>query len=154
MKKFALLLLCVISLSSCSMEDDGPTIVSTFAKVSQNDLPAYFEKGKTYEIEVSYLLPDTCHQPVGLHLSRGSDYGEERRDIDVAGVVTYSSDSEGCVEEPEDPTELVETTEFTITIDEEEPYTFYFWQGVDSMGESIFETVEVPVGAPEAEEAE
>ena len=154
MKKSILLLLSVITLYSCSMEDDGPTVLSTLAEVSENDLPAYFEKGKTYTVEVSYLLPDLCHQPVGLNLTRGGNIGDERRDIYVAGVVSYNVDSEECTLEPEDETELVETTKFTINVDEDEPYTFYFWTGVDSTGESIFETVEVPVGAPDLEEEE
>lgn len=154
MKKLALLLLSVITLSSCTVEDDGPTILSTFAEVSENDLPAFFEQGKTYVVEVSYLLPDACHQPVGLHLSRGSDFGDERRDIYVAGVVSYNVDTVECTLEPETPADLIETTQFTINVDEAEPYTFYFWTGVDSTGESIFETVEVPVGAPDLEETE
>lgn len=154
MKKLALLLLCVVTFSSCDIEDDGPTIISAFAEVTGNDLPAYFEEGKTYVVEVNYELPTLCHQPMGLHLSRGSDMGEKRRDIYVAGVASFNSDLEECTLEPESPDDLVETTEFTIKIDESEPYTFYFWTGVDSTGENIFETVEIPVGAPELEETE
>lgn len=154
MKRLALLLLSLITLNSCTIEDDGPNIVSVFAEVTENDLPDFFEKGEVYTVEVSYLLPDLCHQPVGLHLSRGDNFGDERRDIYVGGVVTYTAGQAECSMEPEDPSELVETTEFTIKIDESEPYTFYFWTGVDSTGENIFETVEVPVRVPEEETAE
>ena len=68
MKKTALFLLCIITLNSCSLDDEGSTIRSILAEISANDLPEYFEKGETYEVEVSYLLPDLCHQPLGLQL--------------------------------------------------------------------------------------
>jgi len=154
MKKLALLFLCVVTFSSCDIDDDGPTILSTFAEVTENDLPAFFEQGKTYVVEVSYALPDACHQPVGLHLTRGGDIGDDRRAIYVAGVATYNADTQECALEPETPADLIETTQFTIRIDESEPYTFYFWTGLDSTGENIFDTVEVPVGAPDLEEQE
>ena len=148
MKKTVLLLLCIITLNSCSLDDEGSTIRSILAEISANDLPEYFEKGETYEVEVSYLLPDLCHQPLGLQLNRGADFGDARRDIYVSGVVSYDVELTECPSEPEDDSELVIDTKFTILIDEEEPYTFYFWTGTDSTGENIFETVEVPVLAP------
>ena len=154
MKKLALLFLCVITLNSCSVNDDGSTVLSTLAEVSEYDLPEYFEKGKSYKVPLSFLLPDLCHQAVGLQRSRGKDFGDERRDIYVAGVVSYNAEQTDCTLEPEDDSDLVVTSEFTISIDEDEPYTFYFWTGLDSTGENIFETVEVPVGIPDEEVTE
>jgi len=148
MKRLALLLLSVITLSSCSVEDDGSTVVTTLAEVSEYDLPEYFEKGKSYQVPLNFLLPDLCHQPVGLQLSRGGDYGDERREIYVAGVVSFNAEQTECDIPTEDDSDLVVEAEFTIHIDEEEPYTFYFWTGVDSTGENVFETVEIPVGVP------
>ena len=148
MKRLALLFLCVITLNSCSVNDDGTTILTKFAEVSEYDLPEYFEKGKSYKVPMAFLLPDMCHQAVGLQLSRGAEFGDERRDIYVAGVVSFNAEQSKCTLEPEDDSDLVVETEFTISIDEEEPYTFYFWTGLDSTGENIFEIVEVPVGVP------
>lgn len=154
MKRIALLILCVITLNSCSVDDNGPVILSANAKIVENNLPEYFENGKTYTVEVSYLLPDLCHQPLGLYLGRGKEFGEERRDIYVAGVVSYDAEQTECNVEPENESDLIETKEFTIKIDEEEPYTFYFWTGMDSTGENIFETQIVPVGVPTGEVTE
>lgn len=154
MKRLALVLLSVITLSSCSIDDDGYNIVTNYAEVSANDLPGYFEKGKTYEVEVDYLLPNLCHQGVGLQVNREAQAGEKRRNIYIAGLASFDTEKGECTLEPNEDSDLIETAKFTITIEEEEPYTFNFWVGVDMDGESIFETVVVPVGAPDVEETE
>ena len=142
MKKLALLIGCVFTFASCEVEDEGPRVLSEYAEVTEIDLPESFEEGETYEIEVTYLLPSACHQPAGREASRGSTTGDERRDIYVAGVATYTSDMGECDVEDED---LEETSSFSITIDETEPYTFYLWKGVDVDNKPVFTTVEVPV---------
>lgn len=147
MKKLIVLFICSLGLLSCSMEEDnGPTYGYQLAVVDSLALPDYFEIGKTYEIEVSYTLPSACHSPNYVEATRGGNEGEEYRDIYVGAVTTYEMGMSEC---SEDSTDLEQTDSFNLYIDEDEDYTFYLWQGRDSTGQSQFETVTVPVGAPE-----
>mgnify|MGYP003111640820 CR=1 FL=1 len=147
MKKLVLLLFSAffLILSSCNIEDDGPRIATNFAEVTEIELPDFFERGKTYEIEVTYLLPSACHTAAGLEASRGSVEGSGRRDIYVAGVATYDQNVVTCNRQSDD---LEKTAKFSIGIDEEDPYTFYLWTGLDSDLESEFTVIEVPVISP------
>lgn len=146
MKKLVLLFFASsLILTSCSIENDGPRIAAEFAEVTEIELPDFFERGKTYEIEVTYLLPSACHTAAGLEASRGSVEGSGRRDIYVAGVATYDQNVVTCNRQSDD---LEKTAKFSIGIDEEEPYTFYLWTGLDSDLESEFTIIEVPVVNP------
>lgn len=145
MKKLILLFACSLMFMSCEVEDDGPNLVMVASKVTGAELPEYFEKGKTYEIEVTYLLPDACHIPAGLQVNRGANIGNGRRDIFISGVASYEYGTT-CDKEDEN---LEETKTFILEITEDEPYTFYLWQGRDENHESIYTEIVVPVGAPE-----
>ncbi len=149
MKKLVLLLGCVFLFSSCEVEDDSPRFISYYSEVSDIDLPAYFEENEQYEIEVTYLLPTECHNPVGLEVSRGGTTGENYRKIYVVGVSSLDASLDECTEEG---TDIPATASFLLTIDRDEPFTFYLWEGVDENDENIFTEVEVPVGEPEPTE--
>jgi hypothetical protein len=142
MKKLILLFVAAIALTSCSIEDDGPRIAYQFAEVTAADLPASFEKGKTYKVDVTYLLPSACHTAAGLEVKRGNDSGDQRRDIYVVGIGRYDANLGECTREED---ELEREASFSILIDEDEPYTFYLWSGVDDNMESQYTVVEVPV---------
>ncbi len=145
MKKLVLLFVCALVFTSCD-PDDGPNIQYDLAKVTNADLPEFFEEGETYEINVTYILPSACHKAAGLQLQRGSETGDQRRDIYIAGVASVDAGLSNCTEEDND---LERENSFEIDIDENEPYTFYLWQGVDDNGENQYDTFEVPVGAPD-----
>lgn len=145
MKKLALLFVFALTLSSCSLEDDGPGVKYQYAKVIDAGLPDSFEKGKTYQLEITYLLPSACHKPLGIEANRGSVTGEGRRDIYIVGVTSINADITDCTIESDD---LEREKNLTITIDEDEPYTFYLWDGLDAENENKYITVEVPVIAP------
>lgn len=147
MRKLAFLFVTMLLFASCSIEDDGPQIQYEFAEVLSADLPETFEIGKTYQIEVTYLLPSACHAPAGLEGKRGGISGEERRDIYIAGVASYDAALTQCDEEEEEE-EMIEEGTFSLTIDEDEPYTFYLWVGVDNQGASEYTVIEVPVTDP------
>ncbi len=145
MKKLVLLFCAAtLILSSCNIEDDGPRIAAEFAEVTEIDLPEFFEQGKTYQIEVTYLLPSACHTAAGLEAKRGNSEGAARRNIYVAGVSTYDQNVVTCNRESED---LEKTAKFSISIDEDQPYTFYLWTGLNSNLESEFTIIEIPVVA-------
>lgn len=147
MKKLGLLFLTTLVFMSCSIEDDGPQIRYEFAEVLSADLPEAFEVGKTYQIDITYLLPTACHVPAGLDAKRGSGSGEERRSIFVAGVASYDGGTNECTEEGEEEERTEEDT-FSLTIDEEGTYTFYLWIGVNEEMENQYTVVEVPVETP------
>ena len=147
MKKLIFLFACLPLFTGCSIDDEGPSIAMGPAEVAETDLPESFENGKVYTVKVTYLLPDACHVPAGLHVTRGADVGNGRRDIFVSGVASYEYGTE-CEEEGEED-DLEQTSSFQVRIDEEEPYTFYLWTGVDSSNKNVYTEVEVPVGAPD-----
>ncbi len=147
MKKLVLLMLGFVCLfTSCDVEDDGPQTISYYAEVTEADLPEYFEKGKTYEIEITYLLPSACHTKAGIVAQRGGDTDEKYREIYIVGLANADADLVDCNIEEDD---LEETGKFTINIDREEDYTFFLWQGVDEDEENIYTEVVVPVGVPD-----
>lgn len=145
MKKFALLFVAILTLSSCSIDDDGPRIAYQFAEVTGENLPEFFEKGKTYKVDITYLLPTACHTAAGLEVKRGNNSGDQRRDIYVVGIGSFDANQTECNREDDD---LEKEASFSILIDEDEPYTFYLWSGVDENMENEYTVVEVPVQEP------
>lgn len=145
MKKLILLFVCAFALVSCEIEDEDTHWVPELAEVSGADLPEFFEEGATYDIDVQYLLPSACHRPDGLNVQRKGGFGADRRKIYIVGVASYEYGSE-CDEEDDD---LERESSFRIRIDQNDPYTFYLWTGVDDDGKHVYTTVEVPVGEPE-----
>lgn len=143
MKKFTLLFVASLLLVSCSMDDDGVRTSYQNSEVASTNLPESFEKNKTYTVEVTYLLPTACHTAAGIDVKSGSGTGDDRRDIYVVGISSYDANQTACNREEDD---LERKASFTIQIDEEEPYTFYLWEGYDAEEEeNIFTVVEVPV---------
>lgn len=143
MKKFALLLMFVFTLIGCEVNDDGQDSIQVLVEVTDADLPDFFEKGKVYQIDVTYLLPDACHTALGLQAVRGAAQGDESREIYVAGVASRPANETDCTLQDED---LAREGAFTLRIDEDEPYTFYLWTGLDENDENVYTEITVPVG--------
>lgn len=143
MKKLVFILFAFMALSSCSVDDDSPRIEYELAEIVANDLPDELEFGETYEVTVTYILPSACHTFAGLNASRGGNVGADRRDIYISAIAAIELDS-NC----DDTVGGGQgTSKFTITIDEEEDYTFYFLIG-ESGDEPVYDTVVVPVVQP------
>ena len=137
--------MAAFSLTACEIEDDGPGVVQVLAEVTDADLPESFEEGELYELKFTYLLPDACHTGIGLHARRGTTEAE-RRNIYVAGVASRPADQTTCNIEEDD---LEVEGSFPIRIDDDQPFTFYLWTGVDVDGKDIYTQVVVPVGETE-----
>ena len=147
MKKLAFLMLgLVLVFTSCDVDDDGPKSITYFAKVTEVDLPEYFEKGETYDIDVTYLLPTACHQKAGIYVQRGGETAEKYREIYIVGVANADADLVECNLEDDD---LEELDDFDFLVDRDEPYTFFLWQGLDDDDKDIYTEIVVPVGAPD-----
>ncbi|WP_051199646.1 hypothetical protein [Christiangramia echinicola] len=142
MKKLALILLSIVTLTSCSINDDnGPAAEYELATITGNDLPDSFELGKSYTITLDYDLPSQCHSFAALDARRGGSTGDEKRQI-YAAVVSILSTNAQC---NEDVAGNSGTTTFNILIDEPEDYKFYFWTGTDADDQPIYTEVTVPV---------
>ena len=142
MKKLVIILLSIVTLSSCSInDDDSPIIEYEIAAITGNDLPDTFEFGKSYTITLEYALPSQCHSFAALDAKRASNTGEERRQIYVAAVSAFISNAQ-C---NEDVVGNTGSTTFNILIDETEDYKFYFWTGLDAAEEPVYTEVTVPV---------
>lgn len=144
MKQIILILAVGFALTGCNVEEDSSIISYGFAEVKEIDLPESFERGKTYNIVVTYLLPTACHTPTGLEVNRGGIAGEERRSIYVVGVAGIDASLTPCEEEADDEDLEIEAT-FKLPIDESEPYTFYLWKAFNEDMSHEYITVEVPV---------
>lgn len=142
MKKIVFLFITTLIFTGCSIENDGTQLAYQFSKVTSADLPETFEKGKTYQIDVNYLLPSACHVATGIEVKRGNFTGDQRRDIYIVGISSYDANQTECNREDDD---LERENSFSFLIDEDEPYTFYLWNGVDDNMESQYIIVEVPV---------
>lgn len=145
MKKLILILVAALTVTSCSIDDDGPNFEYDIAEIVANDLPNEFEMGETYEVTVTYLLPSDCHNFAGVDARRAGSTGEDLRTIYVAAIaaIELGTTCDDSVEGDEG------TTKFSITITEEEDYTFKFLIG-EAGGEAVYNTVVIPVAQPGA----
>lgn len=142
MKKIALILMALVTLNSCSISDDnGPRINYEAAEITDNTLPEEFELGKNYTITITYKLPSQCHTFATIDARRAGNTGSSRREIYVAAISSFEANS-NCDDSTDGSTG---TSTFSIIIDENEDYKFYFWTGIDAADEPIFEEVTVPV---------
>lgn len=141
MKRSFLFLLALITLNSCSIDDDAPNINYELAQITGNNLPDEFVFNDTYSITIDYILPSECHNFAGIDARRAGNTSADRRKIYVGVVSTVEVGSE-CEENGSGDTG---STSFSILIDELEDYTFYFWTGVGTNNQPEYTEVVVPV---------
>jgi len=132
---WALALSLLVSLGSCSNDDDGPE--TTFEKlvITGVEMPPSFQLGELYNIPITFQLPDGCTRFDSFQIVTLS---ETEREIVVIGARESSGP---CTEQI---TEQTETLIFQVLFDQ--TYTFIFWQGDDANGDPQYLEVIVPVG--------
>ncbi|WP_335966983.1 hypothetical protein [Galbibacter sp. PAP.153] len=139
MKKiFALTLSCLLLLgfSSCDIsDDDTANFHYETLEITGADLPEYFEYGKMYNIEFTYLRPTDCHIYDGFEFN---PTGETERTIFAIAAVVERADCK-------DLTAIEGTDNFDFEVRYRDPYTFKFYVGEDEDGEKEYLTYEVPV---------
>ena len=134
MKKIIFLLLIVISVSSCSVDDDANNFYYEILPVESVVIPEEFELGQTYEITVTYLRPTNCH--VFNNFYYESDLNQ--RTVAVVTSVYQNNDCLPLIDEEAQAT-------FNFMVNSNGTYVFKFWQGEDENGNDLYYIVEVPV---------
>ncbi len=136
MKKVIIILLSfiAITLNSCSLDDQGPNFHFVPLKITRADLPESFTLNETYEIKVTYEIPDNC--------TIFEDFNITKSDTTVRNVVAIGTEfeNEQCME---NLVEMEATFNFICLYSE--PYLFRFWTGEDENGEAEYFEIEVAV---------
>ncbi|WP_067149799.1 hypothetical protein [Pseudotamlana agarivorans] len=136
MKRLIPLILITFLAFSCSNDDDSyyhDYHLEYIGAVDAN-VPSEFVFGRTYRIEVTIELPNSCYFYYNQY-----DYfyeGTSRLIYPIAHV----DDGVSCTEDIREVT-------FSIPVQalQQETYTFKFYQGQDSSGQDTFFTIDVPV---------
>lgn len=123
---------------SCSVDDDAGNIMQDLAPIISVNLPESFVFEETFEIELTYRKPTSCHNYSGLDLARNGN-------VIVVGVVTsFNTTTDNC----ESSGNLEATTSINFVAERNDFYIFKFWKG-RTAGRDEFLIVEVPVTQPE-----
>ena len=137
--KRTFLLLCALmvslTFSSCDLGDDGPNFHFIPLRIESVDMPESFDLDETYEINVTFILPDGCTYYEGFDVVK-----EATSTRKVVAVGAQRTDQEVCTQDVRE-----EMASFTFVVLYDEMYLFRFYQGEDETGEQLFLEVEVPV---------
>lgn len=132
-KNILMLALVLLTVSSCSLEEDNSYLSIETLPIKEAMVPQEFEYGAIYTLKVVYDLPSGCHSFYDLYYQ----YESTARIIAINSVVNTNL---ACTEA------LIEREyEFEVSVTQEEDYIFKFWKGTDSTGKDIFEEIIVPV---------
>ncbi|MEZ4801630.1 MAG: hypothetical protein R2797_02575 [Gelidibacter sp.] len=135
MKRLFLLCITMLSLASCSVDNDSSNDFYTeILPIESVDIPAEFTLGETYQINVSYYRPSGCHFFYDFYYS--SELNE--RTVAIINTVYPNRDCQTF------DNELVEVS-FNFMVTSNGTYVFKFWQGEDENGNDTYYIVEVPV---------
>ena len=133
MKNSFLSFIAVILLAGCSLSEDDDNFDLKTLPVKEATVPSEFNFGETYQITITYDLPNGCHTFDSLFFRQDAD----ERIVAVNAIVALQI---ACTE-----AFIEESFTFDITALQETDYVFKFWKGVDVNGENIFEEIVVPV---------
>ena len=138
MKHFISLFLVVFLIFGCSDDDNNDDndhdYHLEYVNVISADLPDEFIFGRTYRINVTIELPNSCYFYYNQY-----DYFYEGTSRLIYPI--------GHVDDGVTCTPNSEETTFSIPVQalQNEPYIFKFYQGEDTDGQDMFLTIQVPV---------
>jgi hypothetical protein len=133
MKKLFGLLVFMVTLTSCSLDDDGPEFAFQIMPIESVDVPDSFIFGETYDISVTYDRPSDCY------IFNDFIYDVEDNQRTVA-VVNTVYDNSSCTPQVE-----TMTAGFELTVSSFDAYIFRFYIGENEDGVDEYHYVEVPV---------
>jgi len=135
MKHFISLFLVVLLLFGCNNDDDTDHEYHLeYSSVLSAELPDEFVYGRTYRINITIELPDSCYFYYNQY-----DYFYEGSSRLIYPIV-HIDDGVTCT-----PNSRETTFSIPVHALQNEPYIFKFYQGEDTDGQDIFLTIEVPV---------
>ncbi len=136
MKKTFFFILCCISIlnTSCSLNDDSVNFNFVPLQIVRADFPESFTLNETYNINVTYIIPNNCVVFEGFDVSYINTTSRN--------IVAIGSELEGeacnlIAVEAED------SFEFTCLYSD--TYYFRLWTGESENGEQQYLEIEVPV---------
>lgn len=133
MKNVFVFLLFVL-IFSCSTDDGSEPVSFVILPVEDAFVPTEFERNETYDINLDYLRPTSCHGFKDIY------YKSESNERTVAVIANYFQGNNNCTE-----IDSLTETSFRFKATTEDLYIFKFWQGTDENGEDQYMIVEVPV---------
>lgn len=134
MKRIVFILSVFFLVTSCDVGDDGSSVLYSYVAVQNVDIPDSFELGKTYDIEVEYVLPNDCFAFSGFEV-----FASNPNTRTVRPVAFTNQDN--C---PDKSTSL-EKRNLKFQVIRAEDYLFKFLTGVDDQGQEVFMEFTVPV---------
>ena len=139
MKRLKHLLILIVALgvsvSSCNDDNDNDHDYHLeYIGAKSADVPDEFIFGKTYRINVTIELPNSCY-----YFYNQYDYFYEGTSRLIYPIV-HIDDGVPCT-----PNSTETTFSIPVQALQNEPYVFKFYQGEDTDGQDMFLTIEVPV---------
>ena len=136
MKKTFLFILCCITIinSSCSLDDDNVNFQFVPLQIVSAEFPESFTLNETYDIRVTYIIPNNCIAFEGFDISN--------IDLTSRNIVAIGSEKVGEVCNLI-AVEAEETFQFTCLY--EGTYYFQLWAGESVNGDQQYIELEVPV---------
>ncbi len=136
MKKLFFICITILTLWSCSIDDDSNNVnyKSEFIPIEDVVIPEEFVLDSVYQIEVTYYRPSNCHSFHDFYYVAE----ENERTVAVINIVYDVSDCEPLEDE------LVEKS-FDFKAIYDQTYIFKFYQGEDEEGFDQYLIIEVPV---------
>jgi len=136
MKKTFLFILCCITIfsTSCSLDDDNVKFRFVPLQIVSAEFPETFTLNETYNIRVTYIIPNNCIAFEGFDISN--------TDTTSRNIVAIGSEIEGEICNLI-AVEAEEYFEFTCLY--EGTYYFRLWTGEAENGEQQYLELEVPV---------
>ena len=124
-----------LAFTSCDLGDDGPNFHFVPLQIESVEMPELFDLNETYEINVTYTIPDGCTYFEGFDVVK-----EEVTTREVVAIGSQRTDQVECTQAIRE-----EMASFNFIVVYDEPYLFRFYQGDDANGDPQFLEVEVPV---------
>ncbi len=129
MKYFVYAIVALLGLSSCSIESDTPLISYEYVAVDEVVIPSSFEFGQTYDLLVTFTMPNDCYIFSGFELISNNN---ER----IVRVVLTKQEENGTCETSSLLMQRDEILRFQVN--DANDYIFKFSSGVDDLGNETF----------------
>ncbi|HEX9151618.1 MAG TPA: hypothetical protein VF842_06010, partial [Flavobacterium sp.] len=124
MKKFALFILLITTLTGCTLDDDNrDSYTYEVLPVDSYTLPEKFTLGNTYEIKLKYTKPTACHLFQGIYYSKDLN-------TRTIGIQTAVNNNQVCTQSIPVPSEA----SFNFYVTNTGSYIFKFYKGKDAAG--------------------